>query len=132
MAIAVAYANTVNDPSGLLQSARVYANWKAWAKGFGIQKMTSYEGGYSPDFWSTAEINQLRAASKLAPSLYSFTLTNYNSFVGLTDSTFTAEFPSCFQLSGPFPNSSAWSVLEDIYQSPTPPQWNAIVAFNHP
>jgi hypothetical protein len=132
MAIATAYANTANNPGGLLQNANVYSQWKVWAERLSIQKMCSYEGGYSPDYSSSAQINQLRAASKQAPSLYNFTITNYNSFVGLSDSTFTAEFPSCFQFSGMTPSNNAWSVLEDIYQSPNPPQWNAIVVFNHP
>lgn len=130
--IAAAYASTANASTGLSQNAAVYARWKVWAKGFGITKMCSYEGGYSPDYTGAPEVNQLRAASKQAPSLYTFTLMNYNSFVGLSDSDFTAEFPSCFQLSGRSPTNNAWSVLEDIYQSPNPPQWNAIVAFNRP
>jgi hypothetical protein len=133
MAIAVAYANTANGAGGLLQNANVYANWKTWAKSFGISKMCSYEGGYSPDYNGSPAVNALRAASKLAPPLYNLTTINYNSFVSLSDASFTAEFPSCFQLSGmTAPNSTAWSVLEDIYQSPAPPQWSAIVAFNRP
>jgi hypothetical protein len=133
--IATAYANTSNSGSGAITLSKVaiwYANWKAWAQTFGIQKMCGYEGGYSPDFSSggTSQVDQLRAASKLAPSLSNLTTINYNNFVGLSDGTFTAEFPSCFQLSGGVPCNNSWSVLDDIYQSPNPPQWNAIVAFN--
>jgi hypothetical protein len=51
-------------------------------------------------------------------------------------------FPSMFQLGGSltcfdgarggtYPSSNSWSVLEDIYQSPDPPQWLAAIAFNH-
>lgn len=126
--IAFAYAGTAQI--SLPYAAKVYAQWKAWAKGFGVQKMCAYEGGYSPDLNSTAQINALRAASKQAPSLTNFTLTNYNSFVGLTDSGFTAEFPSCFQFSGMATSKNAWAVLEDIYQASSP-QWQAIVSFNH-
>ena len=133
--IATAYVNTANSGSGpytLSVIANWYAGWKTWALAFGIEKMCGYEGGYSPDFTSggTSQVDILRAASKMAPALYSLTMTNYNNFVGLTDSSFTAEFPSCFQLSGMVPICNAWSVLDDIYQSPNPPQWNAIVAFN--
>jgi hypothetical protein len=38
---------------------------------------------------------------------------------------------SCFQLSGNSPSDNVWAVLETVYQTPNPPQWNAIVAFNH-
>jgi len=132
--LATSYASTANSGSGaitLSQVATWYANWKAWALSFGITKMCGYEGGYSPDFNSggVSPVDQLRAASKLAPVLSSFTTMNYNNFVGLSDSSFTAEFPSTF-LSGMAPCNNAWSVLDDVYQSPNPPQWNGIVAFN--
>lgn len=133
--IASAYASTVNSGSGLytLTSISVwYKVWKAWAQSFGITKMCGYEGGYSPDYTGGGKtaVDKLKAASKNAASMYGFTITNYNNFVGLSDSGFTAEFPSCFQLSGRTPSNNAWSVLEDVYQSPNPPQWNAIMAFN--
>jgi hypothetical protein len=135
MEIATAYANTVNSGTGLYTLSKVaiaYTNWKAWALGFGITKMCGYEGGYSPDYTGGGKtaVDILRAASKNATSLNGFTTTNYCNFVGLSDSKFTAEFPSCFQLSGRAPSNGAWSVLEDIYQSPNPPQWKAIAAFN--
>jgi len=134
--IAAAYASTANSGSGnftLSKCAALYANWKAWALKFGVKKMCGYEGGYSPDYSSydgSSQLDLLRAASKLAPVLSGFTTINYNNFVSLTDSGFTAEFPSCFQLSGWSPSNNAWSVLENIFQAPNPPQWNAIVAFN--
>jgi hypothetical protein len=133
-AIANAYANTVTGGSGsftLPKVAALYTNWKAWALSHGIKKMCGYEGGYSPDYTGVATLDRLRAASKLTPELAVVTLRNYEAFVSLSDSGFTAEFPSCFQLSGSAPSSSAWSVLEDIYQTPEPPQWSAIVTFNH-
>ena len=132
--IASAYASSVLSGTGQFtvpSVAKMYANWKSWAKSFGIQKMCGYEGGYSPDLGSNATINALRVASKQAAVLTTATTQNYRNFVSLTDSAFTAEFPSCFQLSGLSPSTSAWSVLEDIYQSPAPPQWSAIVAFNN-
>lgn len=130
--IASIYASTVNGSGSVTVSsvATWYANWKSWALSHGINKMCGYEGGYSPDYTGTATVNALRAASKRAAVLTTVTAQNYANFVGLTDANFVAEFPSCFQLSGLTP--SAWSVLEDIYQSPNPPQWTAIVAFNQP
>jgi hypothetical protein len=76
-------------------------------------------------------LNNLRFAAKNVASLSTLTTTNYTNFTGLTGGGFIAEFPSCFQLSGQAPSNNVWSVLEDVYQSPNPPQWNAIVAFNH-
>lgn len=133
--IASAYAATVIGGAGeftVTNVAKMYANWKLWAKSFGINKMCGYEGGYSPDYGGSAIVNALRAASKQSPVLSTATTQNYANFIGLTDASFVAEFPSCFQLSGPAPSSNVWSVLEDIYQTTTPPQWAAIVAFNKP
>ena len=132
--IAAAYASTCNSGSGLVTLAGVtvfYANFKPWALSFGITKMCGYEGGYSPDFSSggVSQVDQLRAASKLAPVLNGFTTINYNNFVGLTDSSFTTEFPSAW-FSGSIPCNEAWSTLDDIYESPNSPQWTAIMAFN--
>jgi hypothetical protein len=136
MEIATAYANTVNSGSGrytIPKLAIAYRNWKVWALKFQIKKMCGYEGGYSPDYddRGTSKVDKLRGTSKQAASLYDFTMLNYNNFVGLSDTKFIAEFPSCFQLSGSLPSNNAWAVLEDIYQQPNPPQWRAIVAFNH-
>ena len=135
MEIATAYANTVNSGSGpytIPKFAIAYANWKVWALKFGIKKMCGYEGGYSPDYdaGGTSKIDKFRGASKQAASLFNSTTINYNNFVGLSDSSFTAHFPSCFQLSGSAPSNNVWSVLEDVYQTMNPPQWSAIVAFN--
>jgi hypothetical protein len=96
--------------------------------------MCGYEGGYSPDYTGggQSQVDLLRAASKQVPSLSGFTTMNYNNFAGLSDANFTSEFPSCFQLSGAMPSNNAWSVLDDIYQTPNPPQWTAIIAFNQP
>lgn len=134
LSVATSYAKTANSGSGaftLAKCATFYANWKAWALGFGIKNMCGYEGGYSPDYsgGGKTSVDILRAASKLAPVLGEFTTINYNNFVGLSGNGFTAEFPSAFQFSGSSPSGSAWAVLEDIY-APDPPQWTAIVAFN--
>lgn len=134
------FADTTNSGGGaftVFACLTLYTNWKAWAQSFGINKMCGYEGGYSPDYTSAGNslVDMLRGASKLNSNLSAFTTTNYNNFVGLTGGGFTSEFPSCFQFSGN-PNivgrsQDAWSVLEDIYQTPNPPQWSAFIAFNH-
>jgi hypothetical protein len=134
MSIATLYASTANNGAGLYTLAKcavLYTNWKTWALTFGIKKMCGYEGGYSPDYTGLGKtpVDILRAASKLAPVLSDFTTINYNNFVGLSGSGFTAEFPSSFQLSGRAPSNNAWALLEDIYAA-NPPQWTAIVAFN--
>lgn len=134
-AVADAYATTVTANAGsftLPKVATLYANWKAWALANGIERMCGYEGGYSPDYTGNSALDALRAASKLSSVLQAATTGNYDNFTNLSDTRFTAEFPSCFELSGPSPSTNAWAVLEDVYQSPTPPQWNAIVAFNAP
>jgi hypothetical protein len=130
-----AYADTSNSGAGhftLQKCAALYSSWKAWAEKFGIQKMCGYEGGYSPDYngGGKTPVDILRAAAKESPSLSEFTTMNYDNFVGLSDRNFVAEFPSCFQFSGMTPSNNVWSVLEDIYRKPDPPQWSAIVAFN--
>jgi hypothetical protein len=136
-AIATAYANTVNRPwkgnaSVLTYCANEYSNWKTWAQRFGIQKMCGYEGGYSADYTGggKSEVDLLRAASKNTLAVGEFTIENYNNFIAHSHGDFSAEFPSCFLLSGPTPSTNCWSVLEDIYQMSNPPQWDAIVAFN--
>lgn len=122
--------------NNLAAVAALYSGWKTWAKGFGVNKMCGYEGGYSPDFAASGNsaTDRLKAASKLASDLVAFTTTNYNNFVGLTDGTFTSEFPSCFTFGGSINNAGydqqVWSVLVDLYQTPDPPQWTGIVAFN--
>lgn len=134
------YTDTTNSGAGAFTLTAVqtlYSNWKTWAAGFSVNKMCGYEGGYYPTNAYTSGGNSLtdflKGAGKLDPNLSTFTTTNYNNFVGLTGGGFTAEFPSCFQLSGN-PNGGfskdVWSVLEDVYQATNPPQWNAIVAFN--
>ena len=109
-----------------LASVAVYYNTVAkWAAGLGVKKICGYEGGYSPDYTSTAQVNALRAAGKNVAALQTYTTTNYVNFVAAG-----GEFPSCFQLGGASPSNNAWSVLEDIYQQAIPPQWAAIIAFN--
>lgn len=114
-------------------------NWKAWAQSFGIQKMNFYEGGYTPDYDSngSSDLDKLRDAGKSVSSmpsdalgLHGVTRIMYDNCLSLTDETFTSEYPSCFQLGGKTPSNNVWSVLEDVYQAPNPPQWEAIRLLN--
>lgn len=132
-----------------------YTTIYTWAQGAGVSGgwagqykvgMCGYEGGYSPSLFNTG-------ASNLA-QVYNFRVaTTYVADVGLcltggtlnngatvngTYNDFTAAggiFPSCFQLAGGTGNGggngNAWSVLDpDIYLSPQPSQWTAMVAYN--
>jgi len=134
LSIVADYANAANSGTGpftLSACAIMYANWKTWAQSFGVMKMCGYEGGYSPDYTGNPQLDALRAASKKVASLSNLTTINYNNFVSLSGNGFTAEFPSAFQFSGASPSNNIWSVLEDIYTNVNPPQWSAIVTFNH-
>lgn len=124
----------------VIPAVNVYhQNWKAWAQSFSVEKLCGYEGGYSPDYTGggTSQADLLRAAGKLVTSspnsptgMQGYTTTNYQSYTNLSGGSFVAEYPSCFQLGGKTPSINAWSVLEDVYASPDPPQWLAIKAFN--
>ena len=120
-----------------------------WAQGAGVSggwggayklKMCGYEGGYSPSLQNTGppnlgEVYKFRNASKMVadvgPCIAGGTLSNATVVNG-TYNDFTAaggEFPSCFQLSGPL---DGWAVLDpDIYVTPQPAQWTAIVNYNY-
>src|SRR5262249_49070451 len=111
----------------------LYINIKAWAAGFGVNKMTAYEGGYSPDFTGggVSQVDILRFAGKLVTSspgnatgLQGYTKINYDNFIAAG-----GEFPSMYIFTGIYPSGNVWSVFEDIYQ-PNPPQIEAVKAFN--
>jgi hypothetical protein len=128
--VPTAYVNSLTSGNGFANLANVsnyYRNIAAWAAGLGVSKMCGYEGGYSPDYGSNSQLNALRSAGKNVQILQDYTTANYRNFLAAG-----GEFPSCFQLGGPAPSSNAWSVLEDVYQKTSSPQWNAIVAFNRP
>lgn len=105
-----------------------YANWRAWIDGFIGEGFTiafgQYEGGFSPDYEADADTNEFREACKSWPGLYQKTILNYRTFT----ETYGGIFPSVFQFSS---NGNAWSVLDpNIWITPDPPQWTAIVHFN--
>jgi hypothetical protein len=122
-----------------------------WAQGAGVAGgwgglyklgMCGYEGGYSPSLGggASAQVNNFRVASKyvadVGKGLTGGTFAD-SSVVAGTYNDFTAAggiFPSCFQLGGGTGTGTgnAWSVLDpDIYLTPQPSQWAAIVAYNH-
>jgi hypothetical protein len=111
--------------------ATIYSNWKAWAATFGVNKMCGYEGGLSPDYASSgnSSVDRLRASIKYLPDVYYFEKRNMDSFIAAG-----GEFPSCYRLSGNLYisgySTDAWSVLEDVYQSPNPPRFDAICHTN--
>jgi hypothetical protein len=70
--------------------------------------------------------NNLRYASKLVASMETHTTSNMNNFVSSG-----GEFPSNYLMGGVYPSGNVWNLLEPITQSPNPPQWEAIITFNH-
>lgn len=111
--------------------ATIYGNWKAWAATFGVNKMCGYEGGLSMDYTSggNSSADRLRASIKYLPDVYYFEKRNMDNFLAAG-----GEYPSCFQMTGNIYvsgySSDAWSALEDVYQSPNPPRWEAYRLFN--
>lgn len=136
------YLDTCNSGAGtqtLNALNTLYEQWFTFASGFQNSnvaniRLCGYEGGYGPVYTAagTTAIDIFRYASKqltVTPGsptgLTGYYTTNMNNFAAAG-----GEFVAEFQFSGKFPTNNAWSVLENIYQT-NPPQWNAIVAFNH-
>lgn len=110
-----------------------YQNWFTFAQGFTNGKgdlvgMMQYEAGYDAAYTAvgTTALDIFRYAAKFMPALQTHYKTNWDNFVAAGGT-----FPSCYQLSGKYPSNNVWSVLENVYQTPSSPQLNAIVAFNH-
>lgn len=63
----------------LANNFTLFVQWKAWAAGFGVNKMTFYEGGYSPDYldgdWSTG----ITGATRNNPCVLTLAATSDNS-----------------------------------------------------
>jgi lysophospholipase L1-like esterase len=114
---------------------RKWQIWGQWANSnFGITKISAYEGGMSNDFGDVYAQTILKARAKHAPSVQGYATQMFDNFRGLGAFPYpagmTGEYPSNFLMTGPYPTGGAWSMLDDIYQNPTSPQWNAIVAYN--
>ena len=83
--------------------------------------------GYMSYCKSMIYANNIRQAGKLSPNLQTHLTTTYSDFLAAG-----GEFPSNYLVGGPGPKSgNVWNVLEPLNQSPNPPQWLAIIAFNH-
>lgn len=104
----------------------IYRGWQTWAVTYSI-KICGYEGGYSTDYTgaSSAAVNILRYAAKITPAMKTYLRNNYKSFL-----TVGGEYPSMYHLGSDYPSSTVWGVLEDLYQTPDPPQWEAVKEFN--
>jgi hypothetical protein len=122
----------VGSPVSVDGLALLIPEWSAWAKtNFGITRGAGYEGNYSDDYvgfnnnivWAAKQESLMQAA---ATKMFD----DYRCIgVAVCPSGFTGEFPSTFLAFGMYPTSNSWSVLEDIYTTPTPPIWNAISAY---
>jgi hypothetical protein len=117
----------VNNSDGIAAMAANVRSYLSFAGAFSNSAgktigVCGYEGGFNG---STGFIPFV-AALKNGTNLQSYYTTIYQDFL-----TAGGVFPAEFQLTGAFPSNNVWSVLETVYQSPDPPQWNAIVSFNH-
>ena len=114
---------------------RKWQIWGTWANtNFGITKITAYEGGMSNDFLDSPFPQiVLKSRAKQAASVQGYATQMFDNFRGLGAFPYpagmTGEFPSNFLMTGPYPLGGAWTMLDDIYQNPTSPQWNAVVAY---
>lgn len=137
----VAYADTLDSGTDeyTLDYLKVcYENWKNWSyTRHGIATMRGYEGGYSPNLLNGGNSNndRMRVASKYAPKLLEYTRRNIVNFEDVTDENFTADFFSHYMFSGnPFINgypTLVWTLLQDLYHSPRPPEFEAHRLFNN-
>lgn len=92
-AIAAAYTDTLasgNDIINLANLATLYANWKTWAQGFGVNNLTAYEGGYSPDYTSSDATAAITGATKDAAGCVLTVPNTTNSGVSNSNSTTSA------------------------------------------
>lgn len=98
---------------------------KAWVDSFAMDiELGQYEGGYSPDFVGTAEVNTFRRATKDWPGLYQQNHKNYNRFISVVGGL----EPSCYRMTG---ENDAWGVLDPNEWVTDPPQWTSIRHFNN-
>ena len=89
--------------------------------------MMQYEAGYDAAYGAagTTALDVFRYAAKFVAVMQTYYKNNMDNFVAAG-----GIFPSCYQMSGKYPSNTCWAVLEDIYQTPNPPEWSAIIAFN--
>lgn len=104
----------------------------------------AYTSGGSAEYYAdattpmSAAMVTLRYQGKNSTALQTVMANNYANLVAISQGQVNGYGPSCFQMGGnttPYsgttiPSSNVWQVLEDIFQTPDPPQWLAIKAFN--
>lgn len=113
-----------------------YAMWKTWALSFSVARMCGYEGGFSPDYsgGGASNADKFRNDCKACYDLAGILAAIFQGFIGQSDSTFTAEFPSTFLMTD-FTNDTAqttfcWTLLKGDIESANTPQFDFIVRFN--
>lgn len=115
----------------LASTCGYFAVWKAWALGHGVTNMCGYEGGWSPDY--DGNNTALRNAAKASTHIPLYFASLFRYFLGLSDSTFTCEFPSTFLIADYTyggTTSYAWSLLKGDIESANTPQFDFIARFN--
>jgi hypothetical protein len=120
--------------SSLTGLSHINSSWAGWINtNFGITRLLGYEGGYSNDYVGPAGRNLLTSRSKHVAAMETYANKNYDDFRGIGATVYppgvVGQFPSIFNMTGVYPSGNAWSVLEDIYENPQPPQWQAIKSY---
>lgn len=126
--------NAGGSPNTLIALQAKNPQWKVWALSWGVNKMCGYEGGYSPDYVGPSNANSFKNDGKSSPNLAWYLAATFQSFVGQSDDTFTAEFPSTFLLTDFTGDGSVttyvWTLLKGEIDSANTPQFDFIVRFN--
>jgi hypothetical protein len=126
-------ASAVNNPAGVLGMAAVYTATFSWCQGFtnlagNKIRMCGYEGGAEVDLGNATNSTIFpfwNACMNTGTNMQLYCTENWQNFIKAG-----GEHPALFQLSGTPPRSDVWSVLLDVYQSPDPPEWLAVVSFS--
>ena len=129
-------ASAVNNSDSVLGLQATYQSTFTWCHGFtndsgATIRMCGYEGGVAlgqQNFPPQVELDFWSACMNTGTNLKLYCTENYNNFIAAG-----GEHPALFNLScqSPRDSSSIWSALQDIYQSPDPQEWQAVVSFNH-
>jgi hypothetical protein len=127
------YINTLSSGSGPTNPNVLtnYINWATWAARFSA-KLSGYEGGYATNLDSGGNSlrDMLRIAGKQQPDLVQLFLKNLRNFASQG-----GEFPADFQFTGTVNTlgyaQDGFSILDDLYQSPNPPQFEANRLFSN-
>lgn len=128
---------SIGTQSSLSGVAIIMNNWGSWASSnYGVNTVTGYEGGWSQDFENfNAAGNLMTAWGMQTSALATRVVQNYNDTRGVGSFTYpngvTGEFPSAiYNFTGNYPIDNPWSGLNDVFQNPTPPEWNSITAYH--